>query len=146
LAAWDVHRARLFGRCEDSTGIAPFDRLVEQVMAVEPYRSARRVFWITENGSAHRGIKAANRLAWRMAIDPTGSHPGSCQWLNQIEIYFSIFQRKALTPNEFASLEDLKHHILAFQDRYQQATRPFHWTFTRTHLHHLNRHPLRPTA
>ena len=66
IAAWDVHRARLFGRCENTTGIQPFDRLVEQVMAVEPYRSARRVFWITDNGSSHRGEKAANRLraAW----------------------------------------------------------------------------------
>jgi hypothetical protein len=66
LAAWDVHRAKLFGRCENTTGIQPFDRLVEQVMSVEPYRSARRVFWITDNGSSHRGEKAANRLraAW----------------------------------------------------------------------------------
>lgn len=150
LAAWDVHRARLFGRCEDRTGIAPFDRLVEQVMAVEPYRSARRVFWITDNGSAHRGLKAANRLrdAWPSIV--LVHTPVHASWLNQIEIYFSILQRKVLTPNEFASLEDLKHHILAFQDRYQQAARPFHWSFTRTDLHHLlarlNRHPLRTAA
>lgn len=39
LAAWDVHRARVFGRCEPTTGIAPFERLVEQVMVQEPYRS-----------------------------------------------------------------------------------------------------------
>ena len=45
LAAWDVHRAKVFGRCEATTGIAPFERLVAQVMSQEPYRSARRVFW-----------------------------------------------------------------------------------------------------
>jgi hypothetical protein len=56
------HRAKLFGRCERKTGIAPFDRLVAQVMREEPYRSARRVFWITDNGSSHRGLRAANRL------------------------------------------------------------------------------------
>jgi DDE superfamily endonuclease len=150
LAAWDVHRAKLFGRCEDRTGIAPFDRLVEQVMSVEPYRSARRVFWIVDNGSAHRGVKAANRLrtAWPSIV--LVHTPVHASWLNQIEIYFSILQRKVLTPNEFASLEDLKHHILAFQDRYQQAARPFQWTFTRSDLHHLlarlNRHPLRHAA
>ena len=44
LAAWDVHRAKLFGRCEPTTGIEPFDRLVSQVMTTEPYASARRVF------------------------------------------------------------------------------------------------------
>ena len=51
LAAWDVHRAKVFGRCEPKTGIAPFERLVAQVMRQEPYRSARRVFWIVDNGS-----------------------------------------------------------------------------------------------
>jgi len=62
LAAWDVRRAKLFGRCEPTTGIAPFDRLVAQVMAEEPYRSARRVFWVLDNGSGHRGPKAVERL------------------------------------------------------------------------------------
>jgi transposase len=42
LAAWDVHRAVVFGRCEPKTGKAAFGRLVDQVMAQEPYRSARR--------------------------------------------------------------------------------------------------------
>src|SRR5258708_38507845 len=53
LAAWDVHRAKVFGRCEETTGIEPFDRLVGQVMTCQPYASARRVFWVVDNGSAH---------------------------------------------------------------------------------------------
>jgi hypothetical protein len=40
LAAWDVHRAKLFGRCEKKSGIAPTDRLMAEVMTQEPYRSA----------------------------------------------------------------------------------------------------------
>ena len=40
LAAYDVHRAKVFGRCEDTTGIDPFTALVEQVMTQEPYASA----------------------------------------------------------------------------------------------------------
>src|SRR6202163_2853057 len=59
LAAWDVHRAKLFGRCEPKTTIGAVDRLVAQVMTTEPYRSARRVFWISDNCSSHRGEKAA---------------------------------------------------------------------------------------
>jgi hypothetical protein len=55
LAAWDVHRARLIGRCEPTTGIEPFGCLVAQVMTVEPYASAKRVFWVVDNGSSHRG-------------------------------------------------------------------------------------------
>jgi hypothetical protein len=65
-AAWDVHQARLFGRCQPTTGIAPFGRLVEQVMTTEPHASARRVFWILDNGSSHRGRASVERLqgAW----------------------------------------------------------------------------------
>jgi hypothetical protein len=150
LAAWDVHRAKLFGRCENTTGIQPFDRLVDQVMSVEPYRSARRVFWITDNGSSHRGEKAANRLraAWPSIV--LVHTPVHASWLNQIEIYFSIVQRKVLTPNDFSSLAELQQRLLAFQDHYQQAARPFRWTFTRADLHkllaRLNYHPLRPAA
>jgi hypothetical protein len=62
LAAWDVQRGRLFGRCETQTGIVAFGRLVEQVMTAEPYSQARRVFWIVDNGSSHRGHVAAERL------------------------------------------------------------------------------------
>jgi hypothetical protein len=62
LAAWDVHRAKVFGRCEKKTGIAPVDRLIAQVMSREPYQSARCVFWIMDNCSAHRGQRAVDRL------------------------------------------------------------------------------------
>ena len=62
LAAWDVQRAKLFGRCERKNGIAAFEHLVAQTMGQEPYRSARRVFLIVDNGSSHRGRRAAARL------------------------------------------------------------------------------------
>jgi hypothetical protein len=48
LAAWDVHHANLFDRVEDTTGIEPLGRLVEQAMTSEPYKSARTVYWIVE--------------------------------------------------------------------------------------------------
>jgi hypothetical protein len=61
LAAYDVHRAKVFGRCEPKTGIVPFMNLVTQVMTTEPYANAKRVFWIVDNGSSHRGRKAIPR-------------------------------------------------------------------------------------
>ncbi len=91
LAAWDVHRAKLFGRCEPSTGIAPFGRLVEQVMTAEPYASAeQRVFWVMDNGSSHRGRASVDRLqgAWSNLV--LVHLPVHASWLNQIEIYFSV--------------------------------------------------------
>src|SRR3954465_7283801 len=62
LAAWDVHHARIFGRCEAKTGLWPFGRLVEQVMSREPYASAKTVFWIVDNGSSHAGHASITRL------------------------------------------------------------------------------------
>jgi hypothetical protein len=55
LAAWDVRRAKIFGRCAHRNGIQRFDRLIGEVMDQEPYRSAKRVFWILDNCSVHCG-------------------------------------------------------------------------------------------
>ena len=150
LVAWDVHQARLFGRCEPSTGIQPFGRLVEQVMTVEPYASARRVFWIVDNGSSHRGQASVDRLE-RVWPNLTLVHlPVHASWLNQIEIYFSVVQRKVLTPNDFLDLAEVEQRLLGFQRRYQQAAVPFDWRFTRADLEQLLRrlddHEQFPTA
>jgi DDE superfamily endonuclease len=134
IAAWDVHRAKLFGRCERKTGIVPFGRLVAQVMRHQPYRSARRVFWIVDNGSSHRGQRAAARLRAKWPNIILVHTPVHASWLNQIEVYFSIVQRKLLTPNDFASLAVLRDQLMRFQQRYQQSAKPFEWTFTRRDL------------
>jgi hypothetical protein len=137
LAALDVHQAHVFGRCESTTGIAPFDRLVQQVMTVAPYRDARRVFWVVDNGSSHRGARAVVRLQQQYPNLVLVHGPIHASWLNQIEIYFSIVQRKALTPNDFQSLADVEHRLLAFQRHYETLARPFEWTFTRRDLARL---------
>jgi len=137
LAAWDVHRARVFGRCEAKSGITPFDRLVASVMKREPYRSARRVFWIVDNGSSHRGEKAASRLRQRWPHVILVSLPVHASWLNQIEIYFSILQRKLLTPNDNTRLQELASKILLFQARFQEIAKPFQWKFNRHDLAQL---------
>jgi len=134
LAALDVHRAKLFGRCEGTTGIAPFDRLVAQVMTQSPYREARRVFWIVDNGSSHRGAACVRRLQTAFPNLVPVHGPIHASWLNQIEIYFSIVQRKALTPNDFQSLEDVEERLLAFQGYYESIATPFEWRFTRDDL------------
>lgn len=134
LAAWDVHRAKLFGRLEEKSGIEPFRRLVDQVMQREPYRSARRVYWIVDNGSSHRGERAANRLHKAYRNLRLIHLPLHASWLNQVEIFFSILQRKVLTPNDSASLTELGKRILAFQDEYANIATPFEWKFTRDDL------------
>jgi DDE superfamily endonuclease len=139
LAAWDVHQARLFGRLEPTTGIAPFGRLVAQVMSCEPYASARRVFWIVDNGSSHRGQASIDRLEGGWENLTLVHLPVHASWLNQIEIYFSIVQRKVLTPNDFTDLAEVTQRLLGFQHRYEQTAVPFDWRFTRADLDLLRR-------
>jgi len=134
LAAWDVHRAKVMGRCEPTTGIAPFGRLVEQVMTTDPYASARRVFWVVDNGSSHRGKRAADRLRADWPNARLVHLPVHASWLNQVEIYFSVVQRKVLTANDFADLAEVESRLAAFERRYEETATPFEWNFTRTDL------------
>jgi DDE superfamily endonuclease len=139
LAAMDVHDpARgLFGRVEQKISNEAFDALVAQVMSAEPYASARRVFWVVDNGTIHRGQKAIDRLSARWKNLVLVHLPVHASWLNQIEIYFSILARKALTPCHFDSLDQLADRVTGFQEHYQTTARPFDWTFTRQDLHAL---------
>jgi hypothetical protein len=134
LAAWDVRRGGAIGRCEATTGIAPFGRLVDQVMQQEPYRSAPRVFWGVDNGSSHRGDTAVRRLQARYPSPSLVHLPTHASWLNQVELYFSIVQRKALTPNDFPDLAAVERRLLAFAALYNDTAVPFHWRFTRADL------------
>jgi hypothetical protein len=150
LAAWDVHRAQVFGRCEPTTGIQAFDRLVAQVMTSQPYATARRVFWIVDNGSSHRGQPSVDRLQSRWPTLRLIHLPIHASWLNQVEIYFSVVQRKVITPNDFHSLEEVQTRLLKFQDYYQQIATPFEWKFTKADLNDLldriTAHQLAPAA
>ena len=83
LAALDVHRAKVFGRCEATTGIAPFGRLVDQIMSQAPYNTARRVFWIMDNGSSHRGEAWVRRMTQAHPRLVPVHGPVHASWLNQ---------------------------------------------------------------
>jgi len=127
-------RPRVFGRSEPRGAIDPFDRLVRQLMSKEPYASARRVFWIVDNGSSHRGQKAVDRLQRRWPNLILIHLPVHASWLNQIEIYYSIVQRKVLEPNDFANLAELARTLNTFEHRWNKIAEPFDWRFTRDDL------------
>jgi hypothetical protein len=151
LAAWDCHRAKLFGRCEPYTSIVAFDRLVDQVMTRPPYAAAQRVFWIVDSGSIHRGTAAIRRLEGRFPNVRLIHLPLHASWLNQVEIYFAIVQRKVLTPNDFVNPGELEARVLAFQAGYEHVAQPFEWKFTRDDLARLMKklaaqEALRPAA
>jgi hypothetical protein len=137
LAAWDARRAKIFDRCAPKDGIAPFDALVEQFMSQHPYTAARRVFLVIDNGFAHRGQRSIDRLQGNWPNLKVVHTPVHASWLNQAEIYFSVVQRKVVTPNDFADLDTLEQQLLAFGRRYEQIAAPFQWKFTSRDLHKL---------
>jgi transposase len=137
LAAYDVHRAHVIGLCSDTTGIDPFTELVDEVMTQEPYASAKRVFWVVDNGSSHRGQAAIDRLTKRYPNAAMVHTPVHASWLNQVEIFFSIVQRKVVAPNNFTDLDQVQDRLAAFEHRYNHTARPFQWKFTQTDLKNL---------
>lgn len=86
FAAYDVHRAQVLGQIAPKTGIEPFTHLVAAVMTTQPYASARRVFWVADNGSSHNGQRSIERMqtAWPTA---TLVHlPVHASWLNHVSV------------------------------------------------------------
>jgi transposase len=134
MAAYDVHQAKIFGQIAPKTGIEPFSDLVEHVMSQEPYASAKRVFWIVDNGSSHQGWRSVLRMEEACPNARLVHLPVHASWLNQIEIYFSILQRKAIATGDFTDLDHLAHRVLTFQDRYNHTARPFDWRYSRDDL------------
>jgi len=137
LAALDVRTGTVFASTPHTTGITPFMDLIGQVMSRPEYKDAPRVFVIVDNGSDHRGQAAITRLAKAHPNAIMIHTPLHASWLNQIEIFFSVIQKKVVTPNDFDSLGQLSATLLGFVDRYNQTARPFSWKFTASDLHDL---------
>jgi len=131
LAAWDVRRGMILGRCAAKTGIKPFGELVDQVLGQAPYDGAERLFFIVDNGSSHRGRASVERMRLRDKRVILVHTPVHASWLNQVEIYFSIIQRKVLTPNDFANLDAIRVRLALYEELSNRTPRPFKWKFTR---------------
>ncbi|MEV5689492.1 hypothetical protein AB0L68_41140 [Streptomyces sp. NPDC052164] len=111
--------------------------LVVQVMTQEPYASARRVFRVVDNGSSRCGKRAAERLTAAFPNAVMVHTPVHASWLHQVEIYFSVVQRKVVSPNHFTELTQVRDQLRAFEDRYNTTAQPFQWRFTTSGLDDL---------
>lgn len=108
-------------------------------MTTEPYASARRVFWVVDNGSSHNGQASIDRMRTTWPTAELVHLPVHASWLNQVEIYFSILQRKAIKPGNFTDLDHLAQRILGFEKRYNTTAKPFAWNYSRDDLTDLIR-------
>jgi hypothetical protein len=141
FAAWDVQEGRVMGRCESKTGIAPFERLVQQVMESPEYRTPGgrsdlcfQVFWVVDNGSSHRGCASVKRMSKAYPNAILVHTPVHASWLNQVEVYFSLLQRKVLTPNDSTDLQELELRIKLYEELTNKQPKPFDWKFTKYDL------------
>ncbi len=102
----------------------------------EPARIRQRAPGVRHRGQrlGHRGQAAIDRLAKAHPNAIMIHTPVHASWLNQIGIFFSIIQKKVVSPNDFAGLDELSRTLLAFVDRYNQTARPFNWKFTASDL------------
>jgi hypothetical protein len=144
LAAWDVQRGRVMGRCEAKTGIEPFMRLAQQVMEDPDIRTPygrrdvySRVFWVVDNGSSHRGEASVKRMSKAYPNAILVHTPVNASWLNQVEVYFSLLQRKVLTPNDSTDLQELELRIRLYEQLTNSQPKPFDWKFTKYDLFDL---------
>jgi len=133
-AAGDVFRGKIFGRVAETTSMATFNQLLAQVMDQEPYQSNDRVFWVVDGGCAHHRSTFPTRLTGLYPNALAVLLPVHASWLNQIELYFSIVQRKVLTPLDVVDASALTHRLLDFQEYYAERAKPFTWKFTATDL------------
>lgn len=134
LAALDMATGRVFGDFPVANKKVTFMAFLERRMAQEPRRSARRVFLILDNGSAHdpRTFPARVRTRWtRVHVAYTPKH-GS--WLNAIEQYFSAVERKALTPNDLATVDAVQARIRGFEQRRNRYARAPRWNGTKQEM------------
>ena len=106
-------------------------------MSQEPYASAKRVFWIVDTGSSHRGDAAAQRLTEAFPTTVMVHTPIHASWLNQVEIYYSIVQRKGLSPNDFTDLTEVETRLASFEQRFNATAAPFNWKFAADDLDDL---------
>ena len=106
-------------------------------MRQSPYKDARRVFWVMDNGSSHRGQASVKRMS-RAYPDAILVHtPVNASWLNQVEVYFALLQRKVLTPNDSVDLQELELRIRLYEELTDTEPEPFDGKFTKYDLFDL---------
>lgn len=134
LGFLDVFHGWVYGETAATNGIDPFERVLGHCLAQPRYQDIDRCFLIVDNGSAHHPSTSPARIGRQFPQVTVVHLPVHSSWLNQFEIYLSILKRKALTPADFADVQQVSRRIAAFQHYYNAHAEPFRWRYTRQNL------------
>ena len=126
FAALSVHDGTMAGWVTDSTKSDNFVAFLGDLVAQTP--AHLDLHCIADNLAAHKTAKVTEFLEAnpRVHIHHTPTH---ASWLNQVELFFSILERRLLRRGEFASVDDLADKVIAFINDYNRRAAPFRWTY-----------------
>ena len=141
MAALSVADGLVYGQCHTRKRFVDFRSFLETVVVAEAQRRrVKTVALVLDNGSTHAPKQLpgfVQELETRSEGKLTMQRywlPTNASWLDQIEIWFSVLQRKLLQPNHFTSLDELEQAIHGFITRYNQTAKPIKWSYTVEHL------------
>jgi hypothetical protein len=133
----------VYGQCHPRKRFVDFRSFLETVIVAEAQRRrVQTVALVLDNGSTHAPKQLA-RWVQQLATTTEGKLrmqlywlPVNASWLDQLEIWFSLLQRKLLQPNHFCGLDELEQAIQNFITRYNQTAKPLKWSYTAEQLEH----------
>jgi transposase len=143
LAALSVADGLVYGQCHPRKRFVDFRSFLETAIITEALqRDVQAVALVLDNGSTHapkqltRWIQErTSTLEGKLSIQLYWL-PVNASWLDQLEIWFSLLQRKLLQPNHFCNLNELEQAIGDFIARYNQTAKPLKWSYTVEQLEH----------
>jgi transposase len=129
IAGFVVHTGEVLAACGDTRTAGDLLAFMEQVAARFPDRPIH-VIWdnlnIHSDGKDARWTTFNQRHRQRFSFHYTPKH---ASWVNQVELFFSLLQRRCLRGASFRSASELRAAVLAFIGQWNRTAHPFRWTF-----------------
>lgn len=137
FAGLSVADGQVYGTCRQRKCFADFQAFVQQHIIPQALRrQVHTVIFILDNGTTHAPKQLENWLRQQEQACDGRLHfqvlwlPTNASWLDQIEIWFSLLQRKCLQPNHFVSTTALETALTDYIAYYNQTAKPINWTYT----------------
>jgi transposase len=132
FAAFDIARGEVIARHYKRRRRVEFLDFMNQIVAAH---QGREIHVILDNLNTHK----PKRDGWLARHKNVHFHftPTHASWLSQVECWFSILGGQSLAGASFFSVAQLRKHIDAFVEHYNQTARPFAWSKSEVHQKRL---------